>query len=107
MLPYSEVPDSPIARRPEMFDRQDGPSGRSFRLRFTAGQSLPDHRNVSPILITVERGSGVFTRADEGSLTIQAGDFISLPANMLHSVTADDGGLQLHVALTAPSCECC
>lgn len=107
MLPYAEPPLVPAVNRPEVLDKEDGPAGRSFRLRFTAGQSLPTHRNAAPITITVEEGAGLFTADGMPQQPIAAGDTVRLEAGRPHSVVAGEDGLLLHVALSSISCECC
>lgn len=107
MLPYAPLPQTPIANRPEVFDKQDGPGGRSFRLRFAPNQSLPVHRNASPILVSVEEGSGTFTIEGVGERAIAIGDRISVEAERPHAAVSGDEGMILHVALTTISCECC
>ncbi len=107
MLPYAPPPSTPIANRPEVFDKQDGPTGRSFRIRFAPNQVLPDHRNSSPLTITVEAGSGTFTVDGEGVHSIAVGDQLEVEVNRMHSAAAGDGGMILHVVLTAITGECC
>ena len=108
MLPESLIPDAPAAAgRPKVADVSEVDGVRSFTLQFTPGQALPDHRNAARITILVMHGHGILTVADAGPRTITGGDLVQLDPNVLHSVEASDGALELRVTLRANCCDSC
>jgi quercetin dioxygenase-like cupin family protein len=108
MQPDVLVPESrPIAGRPRVADVLEAGGVRSFTLHFTPGQALPDHRNASRITILVIQGEGILTVAESGPRTIAVGDLVQIDANVVHSVEAPEGPLELRVTLRANCCESC
>jgi len=108
MLPEALNPESAApAGRPTVADVTEVDGVRSFTLQFAPGQALPDHRNHARITILVMAGGGILTVAGAGPRTIATGDLVQLDPNVLHSVEAPDGALELRVTLRANCCESC
>ncbi|MBK7593886.1 MAG: cupin domain-containing protein [Gemmatimonadetes bacterium] len=108
MLPEALVPESTApAGRPLVTDVSEAGGVRSFTLQFAPGQTLPDHRNHARITILVMAGRGILTVAEAGPRAIVSGDLVQLDPNVLHSVEASDGALELRVTLRANCCDSC
>lgn len=108
MLPdvLASDPATP-AGRPAVTDVSEVDGVRSFTLRFAPGQALPDHRNHARITILVMAGRGILTVAEAGPRAFVAGDLVQLDPDVLHSVEASDGALELRVTLRANCCGSC
>jgi len=86
--------------------REDA-TGKSFTIRFTPGQRLPEHRNSERIAIIVVNGSGVLTVEGEAPRPVRAGDVIQLDPRVGHAVGAPEEALELRVVLRPPCCGSC
>jgi quercetin dioxygenase-like cupin family protein len=102
----TEVTSAP-AGRPIVSDVQDGPTGKFFTLDFAPGQSLPTHRNSATVVISVLRGSGEISVADQGPRTLAMTGVFTVQPEVEHAVTAGPDGLELRVDLISSCCSCC
>jgi quercetin dioxygenase-like cupin family protein len=104
--PYG-VPTTSTLTRPAVTDRQDGPEGRSFVLRFQPGQKLPDHRNGSRLRIAALAGSGMLMVEGLGTRTLAVGEAVQLEPNVVHSLEAGTEAWEVAVHLIEGCCPGC
>ena len=101
------VPTNSTLVRPAVTDRQDGPEGKSFVLRFQPGQKLPDHRNGSRLRITARSGTGLLVVEGLGSRMLAAGESVQLEPNVVHALEAGVHAWEVEVHLIAGCCPGC
>jgi quercetin dioxygenase-like cupin family protein len=104
--PYG-VPTTSTLTRPAVTDRQDGPEGKSFVLRFLPGQKLPDHRNASRLRIVARSGTGLLMVDGLGSRMLAAGEAVQLEPNVIHGLEAGTHPWEVEVHLIAGCCPGC
>jgi len=102
-LQSQDAAATPSNGRPAVLDLVTTPEGRTFRLVFQAGQSLPFHHNPERIVITAEAGTGTLYVGDSDSRQLAAGVVVQLEPGTPHAVDAGEEGLELVVTI-APSC---
>lgn len=99
---------TPVAGdRPTISDLVRGPAGNQFTVTFGPSQVLPDHRNASRILITVTKGDGELTIADDGPRALRAGSCVQLDPDVPHALAAGPDGMVVEVLLVAACCPSC
>jgi quercetin dioxygenase-like cupin family protein len=103
----SGVPAASTFVRPAVTDRQDGPEGKSFILRFQPGQQLPEHRNGSRLRLTGLTGTGVLTIDGLGARMLSAGEAVQLEPNVIHSLEAGTEAWEVAVHLIEGCCPGC
>ena len=76
---------------------------RQVVFRIEAGQSVPPHRSVSTVLLTVLEGTGLLSGEDDGApaeCRCSAGDIVAYAPNELHGMRADGEQLLLLATIT-------
>lgn len=86
--------------RPATATLHDSDDLRLVIFRFAAGQSVPPHRSVSTVMLTVLSGHGVVRGGDE-ERAVAAGDTVVLEPNELHAMRTDSSSFVL-LATIAP-----
>lgn len=81
----------------------DTPDARLIVFRLLPGQSVPTHRNVSSVLLTVLEGNGFVSGELQGEIVehaCSAGEVIALEPNETHGMRATDSELLLLATIT-------
>ena len=86
-------------RRPATAVVHDTPDARLVVFRMSAGQSVPPHRSVSSVLLSVVSGRGVVSGATE-ERTVEEGDVVAYEPNELHGMRATDDDFVLLATIT-------
>ena len=94
---------APNPTRPATAVVHDTDDLRLVVFRLDAGQSVPPHRSVSSVMLTVLEGDGVLSgEADGATLDVacKPGDVVTYAPNELHGMRADTGELLLLATIT-------
>jgi quercetin dioxygenase-like cupin family protein len=89
--------------RPATTVLHDVADARLVVFRLAPGQSVPPHRSVSTVLLTVLEGSGVLCGETDGALSERpcvAGDVIAYEPQELHGMRAEGETLLLLATIT-------
>ena len=89
--------------RPATAVLHDVADARVVVFRLAPGQSVPPHRSVSTVLLTVLDGTGVLSGEEEGSPIERpcvAGDVVAYAPNELHGMRAEGETLLLLATIT-------
>jgi quercetin dioxygenase-like cupin family protein len=94
---------APNPARPATAVLLDTADARLIVFRLSPGQSVPTHRNVSSVLLSVLAGSGFVSGELDGEAVERAcaaGDLIAYEPNEAHSMRATDSELLLLATIT-------
>ena len=97
----SAVSASPL--RPGTAVLHDTADVRQVVFRIEAGQSVPPHRSVSTVLLTVLDGAGLLSGEESGTVIERrcaSGDMIAYEPNELHGMRAEGETLLLLATIT-------
>ena len=91
------------AARPATAVLHDTADVRQVVFRLEPGQSVPPHRSVSTVLLTVLEGNGILSGEKSGTVIERAciaGDVVAYEPNELHGMRADGNTLLLLATIT-------
>ena len=86
-------------RRPATAIVHDSPDARSVVFRIGPGQSVPPHRSLSTVMLTVVAGRGTVSGAD-GEKEVEAGELVVYEPNEMHGMRAGDDTFVLLAVIT-------
>jgi quercetin dioxygenase-like cupin family protein len=87
------------ASRPATAVVQDSPDARLVVFRLAPGQTVPPHRSVSTVMLTVISGQGFASGGDE-ERAVTTGDIVIYEPNELHGMRAESEELVLLATIT-------
>ena len=99
----ARVAVAPNASRPATAVVHDTDDLRLVVFRLAAGQTVPPHRSVSSVMLTVLEGDGVLSGEENGNpvdVACKPGDVVTYAPNELHGMRSDHGELLLLAAIT-------